>query len=433
MRVYTIINKDIQDLSFIPEGSLIYDSSLSQGVIVTNTELLQHNGVALSYNDIVYGVFRNEIGKVNVNTTAPIGTVTVIPFVKKIPLTVSESALIGTNLGAIPFDVEVPTYDVTLSNYTDKFSIVNNEIITIGFMDDFAVRPKYVLELKITDSLDLTRFWTDTITVDVVDDVNANYVILNNGDYVMAGDERVIISAPTVPVTPTPPATTSTIGGGDYPALINSIKTTTSTTLTIAKKVYWSDCSVGTYAYTSYASDYRGIFSELAAANMDNRTFDFQDSLVVNTDEVGDVYFGVGCINLDAFTKNLRIKNMRFYYPNPASAAWGITNSKNHYGIPTSTVYFDNCVFDLRRVTYFHYTNGSAFAYTNCTFLVDHLGVGESQRAYVNLGGIIYDGTNREVLRTSPEGIAIINQMKADMATIGLNPVVSFNPKITLF
>lgn len=165
MTVYTIRNKNIEDLSFIKDNTFVYDAELHQGFIVNNMPLLIHKGSALTYDELAYGVFRNDIISVTPDKIAKV--IFKKDFFLTPSMTITENLPIGSVVGVLVRQIDIETYSYTVENYTDVFEIVGNELRTKSIID-YEARMNYVVQIKISDNYDTTRFWVENINIDVI-------------------------------------------------------------------------------------------------------------------------------------------------------------------------------------------------------------------------------------------------------------------------
>lgn len=165
MTVFTITNKNISDLSFLKEGTFVYDAALHQGFVVNDVALLSHNGIPLNYDQLAYGVFRDRIISVTPDKIAK--TIFKKDFFLAPTYVITENVAIGTVVGVLTKSIDIPTYTYSLINYADTFEIVGNELKTKGQID-YDTRISYTLQIKIQDNLDSSRVWLETIHIDVL-------------------------------------------------------------------------------------------------------------------------------------------------------------------------------------------------------------------------------------------------------------------------
>lgn len=165
MTVYTIRNKNIDDLSFLKEGTFVYDPENTQGFILNNTDLLIHDGVPLTYDQLAYGVFRNDIVSVTPDKIAK--TIFKKDFILTPSYTVDEASSIGTVVGTFTKVIDIATYTYSINTFSDTFEVVGTELRTKAALN-YQQNSNYSIEIKIQDNFDSARFWIETITIDVL-------------------------------------------------------------------------------------------------------------------------------------------------------------------------------------------------------------------------------------------------------------------------
>lgn len=180
MTTFTITNTDITDLSFLREGTFVYDISKQQGFVLKNVAELIHSGITLSYDQLAYGVYRNEL--ISVTKDKVERGIFKKNFILTSQFSIPESSPIGTIAGNLELGIDVPTYNYSLVNHTDTFEIINGIIKTKSLLD-YETRINYILQIRIEDRFDSSRFWLETINIsviNVIDTITLNTIRLTH-------------------------------------------------------------------------------------------------------------------------------------------------------------------------------------------------------------------------------------------------------------